>query len=188
MIEPTHTMLVNPTGLRLEEFTRDLPLRRTVKANAAQQSGSIDGVVVTSLNANSDPRGSLRELLTARDGPIEPLVHVYQVTAQAGSIRAWVYHERQSDRLAFCDGSFEVALYDIRPQSPTINRLVVFRLGSERPALLTIPALVIHGVMNLGHDAASFVNMPTQPYDPADPDKYRLAYPDPRIPYQFNAQ
>jgi dTDP-4-dehydrorhamnose 3,5-epimerase len=188
MIEPEHTMLINATGLRLDDFTRDLPQRRTITVDAARGTGPIDGVMLTSLNANSDQRGSLRELLTTRDGSIEPLVHVYQVIAQAGSIRAWVYHRRQSDRLAFCEGSFEVALYDIRPQSPTINQLVVFRFGSERPARLTIPPLVIHGVMNIGHHAASFVNMPTQPYVPSDPDKYRLAYPDPRIPYQFNVR
>jgi len=186
MIEPMHTTLVNPTGLRLEHFTADTPLQRPAKSVVEQEPEAIDGVSVTSLKVNSDGRGSLSELLTTRGDPIEPIVHVYHVRALAGSIRAWVYHRLQSDRLAFCEGLFEIALYDIRIGSPTMNRLAVFRLGSERPALLRIPPFVIHGVVNIGHDVASFVNMPTQAYNPEDPDKYRLAYGDPRIPHRFH--
>lgn len=79
-------------------------------------------------------------------------------------------------------------LYDIRPGSPTINRLAVFTLGSEQPARLRIPPLVIHGVMNIGSETATFVNMPTLAYDPSEPDKCRLAEDDPRIPYKFDAR
>jgi dTDP-4-dehydrorhamnose 3,5-epimerase len=146
----------------------------------------IDGVVATPLTVNNDPRGWLIELLTTRDGLPEPIVHVYQVTALPGSCRAWVYHRRQSDRLAIVNGRFEIVLYDIRPGSPTKNWLNIFVLGHERPALLRIPPFVIHGVCNVGANIATFVNLPTQAYDPQDPDKCRLSADDPRIPYSFN--
>jgi hypothetical protein len=45
-------------------------------------------VLLTPLTLNSDDRGGLCELLTVRDGPIELIVHVYQVLAAPGSIRA----------------------------------------------------------------------------------------------------
>jgi dTDP-4-dehydrorhamnose 3,5-epimerase len=187
MIRPTYTTFAAPSGLSFDDFCTDAPLRREAEHVAAHET-VIDGVTVTPQIVNSDPRGSLIELLTTRDGTIEPIVHVYQVTALPGSIRAWVYHRRQFDRLAFGNGRFEVVLYDIRPGSPTINRLAVFTLGSEQPARLRIPPLVIHGVMNIGSETATFVNMPTLAYDPSEPDKCRLAEDDPRIPYKFDAR
>ena len=185
MIPPVHSAQVASSGLSPDDFVADKPLPRIGQGGSVQAS-PIDGVSITPLQVNSDGRGALSELLTVRDGPIEPIVHIYQVTALAGSIRAWVYHTHQTDRLAFGNGQFEIALYDIRPGSPSINRLVVFRLGREQPALLRIPPRVVHGVCNVGKDASTFVNMPTRAYDHRAPDKRRLSYDDPRIPYRFN--
>ena len=185
MITPIHTAHVASSGLSLEDFISDKPSTRADQGGS-RQTGPIEGVSVTPLSVNSDDRGALSELLTTRDGPIEPIVHIYQVTALAGSIRAWVYHEHQADRLAFCNGQFEIALYDVRPGSPTINQLAVFRLGREQPALLRIPPRVVHGVCNIGKETSTFVNMPTRAYDHHAPDKCRLSYDDPRIPYRFD--
>jgi dTDP-4-dehydrorhamnose 3,5-epimerase len=104
----------------------------------------------------------------------------------ARSIRAWISHRRQYDRLAFASGHFRIVLYDIRPNSRTLNLLNVFILGVEQPGLLGIPPFVVHGVQNACSTTATFVNMPTQAYDPADPDKSRLAENDPRIPFSFD--
>jgi dTDP-4-dehydrorhamnose 3,5-epimerase len=133
----------------------------------------IDGVVLERLAPNADDRGALVELLTTRDEPIEPIVHVYQVIAAPGSLRGWVYHKFQSDRLHFTLGDFEIQLFDIRPGSPTHGEHMVLRLGAARPCRLTIPAFVAHSVRNLGDTAAAFVNIPTRAYDPANPDKFR---------------
>ncbi len=145
----------------------------------------IDGVRIDPLLVRSDPRGELVELLTTRDNPIDPIVHVYKVTAEAGSVRAWVYHDRQTDRLTYTEGDFRIVLYDIRDGSPTKGLLNVFDFGAKMPVCLHIPAFVVHGVQNRG-ERASFVNMPTRAYDPARPDKQRLPHPDPRIPYVFS--
>ena len=133
-----------------------------------------------------DGRGSLIELLTTRDGAIEPIVHVYAVNAKAGSVRAWVYHQRQYDRLAYTQGRFQVVLFDIRQDSPTFNKLSILEFGKERPSLLRIPPYVVHGVKNIGKEDATFINMPTNIYDPQNPDKSRLPKNDPRIPFKFD--
>lgn len=168
-----------------ESFARDRAFVRPAPAIEAP-AATIAGVEIVPLVPMGDGRGALVELLTQRDGPIEAIVHVYQVRAVAGSLRAWVYHERQTDRLAYTDGRFRVALYDIRQDSPTKGALDVFEFGEERPARLHIPPLVAHGVQNRSGRLASFVNMPTRPYLPDDPDKRRVPYPDPRIPYTFD--
>lgn len=174
-------------ALSLTDFAPDAPWEsRPVTDVGAAPHELIDGVTLTPIVAHSDERGSLSELLTTRDGPIEPIVHVYQVTSMAGSIRAWVYHRKQFDRLAFVNGRFEIALYDIRPKSPSANRINVLVLGIERPALLRIPPLVIHGVRNIGAETATFINLPTRAYDPRHPDKCRLRVGDPRMPFSFD--
>lgn len=177
----------NPTPgaspLSLGDFVQDAPVA-PVQALAATTADLIDGVTVTPLVSHADNRGALTELMTTRDGLQEPIVHVYQVEAKAGSIRGWVYHRHQFDRLAFTRGRIRVALFDMRQDSPTFNKLSVLILGEERPSLLRIPPFVVHAVQNLGEDAI-FINMPTRVYDPRDPDKCRLPIDDPRIPFSF---
>jgi dTDP-4-dehydrorhamnose 3,5-epimerase len=187
MITPSESRMVAAPGLSVDDFVADLPIPQRVPDGGGTISSHsvIAGVTATALTPHADERGSLSELLTTRDGTIEPIVHVYQVSAAAGSIRAWVYHRHQHDRLAFTNGSFEIVLYDLRPNSPTLNQLNVFRLGRDQPGLLRIPPLVIHGVRNAGDGWANFVNMPTRAYYPGSPDKHRIAADDPRIPYAF---
>ena len=174
--------------LKLDDFVADPPFPSAVSGAAQAATPSlIDGIIATPLVANFHAHGSLTELLTTRDGPIEPIVHVYQVGAAPGSIRAWVYHRHQFDRLVFTEGRFEIACYDLRPDSPTHNRLNVFVLGEHEPCLLRIPPYVVHGVRNTGTERATFINIPTNTYDRNAPDKSRLLYGDPRIPYVFKA-
>ena len=96
MINPIKSAFIASPGLKLADFEADAPNPHAGRnINAVRNEGMIEGVTVSTLISHSDSRGSLCELLTTRDGPIEPIVHVYEVTALAGSIRAWVYHRWQ---------------------------------------------------------------------------------------------
>lgn len=167
----------------LDDFVQDTPWQGD--APQAPLPSPIEGVVIEPLAVHSDKRGDLVVLLSQLHAPVDEIVHVYRVTARPGSIRAWVYHDHQSDRLTYTEGRFRVVLYDIRPGSPTRGQMQVIHAGADNPLRLTIPAHVVHGVMNEGEGDASFVNMPTRAYDPANPDKRRMPYPDARIPYRF---
>ncbi|MFQ6546679.1 dTDP-4-dehydrorhamnose 3,5-epimerase family protein [Aestuariibius sp. 2305UL40-4] len=173
--------------LKLDNFKPDEPWIPEKTDTAAHDGQLIDGVTITPIKVYGDHRGELVELLTLRDAhpDEEPIVHVYRVTAVPGSIRGWVYHERQADRLAYTQGHFRIVLYDIRKGSPTEGMINVLELGEDNPARLRIPAFVVHAVQNRG-ETASFVNLPTSIYDPAMPDKCRLKYPDPSVPYEFD--
>ena len=146
----------------------------------------IAGVRLHRLVSNRDGRGTLTVLGSEHYHPGFAAPHVYQVTAAAGSIRAWVFHKRQSDRLAYLAGTIRVVLYDIRPGSPTFGHLNVLDVGAANPVAITIPPLVVHGVQNRGDADAQFLNMPTRAYDPGNPDKSRLPYGHPGIPYVFD--
>jgi dTDP-4-dehydrorhamnose 3,5-epimerase len=141
---------------------------------------------VRRLVTHADRRGDLTVLLSTQYGTFEPHPpHVYSVTADPGSVRAWVFHRLQHDRLAFTNGNFRVVLYDLRPEAPTYLQMNVLDVGDTNKVLLTIPPFVVHGVQNVGWDKASFINMPTRAYDPARPDKARVPMDHPGIPYKF---
>ncbi|WP_420392687.1 dTDP-4-dehydrorhamnose 3,5-epimerase family protein [Acuticoccus sp.] len=178
--------MTNAPAVAPNDFVKDPAISRPVVAPTADlPSSTIEGVELTPIPPLADGRGRLVELLTQRDGPVPEIVHVYQVFAVSRSVRAWVYHEKQSDRLAFADGAFLVALFDIRDGSPTYGQLDVLHLGEAAPMRLHVPPYVVHGVQNVGDRDASFVNMPTVAYNPHDPDKRRIPHPDPRIPFTF---
>jgi dTDP-4-dehydrorhamnose 3,5-epimerase len=170
--------------LTLEDFVEDTPWADDIQPlEDVVIDDMIDGVRLQRLVTRTDNRGDLTVLFSSHR--LGPAPHVYLVTAEPGSIRAWVYHKHQADRLAFCSGLFRVVLYDLRPDSPTKDRLNVMELGAENKVLLTIPPFVIHGVENVGSAAAQFVNMPTKAYDPKKPDKSRVQWNHPGIPYRF---
>jgi dTDP-4-dehydrorhamnose 3,5-epimerase len=186
MILPVRSERFPKSTLSLDDFKDDQPFVPPAAAQKTDRSKDIiAGVELIPLSRNTDKRGELVEL-SIFDQEREPLVHVYQVFAAPGSVRAWVYHKRQFDRLAYTMGEFEVVLFDLRPDSDTYLMLNVFHLGTANSAVLRIPPFVAHGVKNSGKEWASFVNMPTRRYDAAHPDKSRITKDDPRIPYTFD--
>ena len=173
-------------SVTLDDFQDDTPWQETERVHALLTiPDQIDGVEMRRLCTHGDNRGDLTVLLSDRYVPGASTPHVYLVTAEPGSVRAWVFHRRQSDRLAFTNGDFRVVLYDLRPESRTFGVLNVLDLGGANRIQLTIPPFVVHGVQNRGTTAASFVNMPTNAYHEATPDKARLAQNHPGIPYVF---
>lgn len=172
--------------LSLDDFVDDEPWRNDIPLlEDVPGEDLIAGVRVQRLVTHADKRGNLTVLLSSLSQPVTAPPHVYLVSAEPGSIRAWVYHKRQFDRLAYTNGDLRVALYDLRADSPTYGKLNVFDFGEANKALLTIPPFVVHGVHNRGKTTATFVNMPTNVYDPENPDKSRVPFDHPAIPYRF---
>jgi dTDP-4-dehydrorhamnose 3,5-epimerase len=167
------------------QFIADTPLPSSKAILEDLLEGQVDSCHAYRLRPSSDERGDLFELLTTRGGGIEPIVHVYQVWAEPGSIRAWVYHARQFDRLCFTGGSFRVALCDLRTESPTAGAIASIQVGAATPVILTIAPLVAHGVRNIGSERSSFVNLPTCVYDCEMPDKCRLPFNSSLIPFRW---
>jgi dTDP-4-dehydrorhamnose 3,5-epimerase len=172
--------------LTLEDFVADRPWTPSQpEFEELHVDNQIDGVELRRLEMKADGRGNLVVLMSDRFGDKYQTPHVYLVTAAARSVRAWVYHKRQSDRLAYVRGRIRVVLYDLRPDSRTYGAVNVLDVGEANKVLLTIPPFVVHGVQNLGDEDTFFVNMPTRAYDPAYPDKARVPKDHPGIPYRF---
>jgi dTDP-4-dehydrorhamnose 3,5-epimerase len=162
--------------------------RSTVTADGREIAPRISGVTVRFAVTHVDGRGELCEIYNPAWKLHEaPLVYVYQSSVRPGMVKGWVYHKEQDDRIFVSFGRLKVVLYDPREDSPTKGMINEICLTERNRGLLIIPRLVLHAIENIGQSEAMFVNMPTRPYNHADPDKFRIALDSPQIPYVFRS-
>lgn len=157
----------------------------------------INGVVVKELNALTDDRGFLMEMLRADEPLFERFGQVYVTGCRRGVVKGWHYHKEQIDHFICVLGRALVVLYDPRDGSPTKGAVEEYYLeappsdssGSthpiRQPILLKIPPLVYHGFTASGCDEARIINIPTLPYRHAQPDEYRHPWDSETIPYRW---
>ena len=103
----------------------------------------------------------------------------------SGTQMAMCCHMESVDRLFVNQGHLKLVLFDGREGGATFGQLMELHVGDARPAFLVIPPGVWHGLQNLGSSDALVLNYPTNAYDYADPDHYRLPYDSPEIPYTW---
>jgi len=115
----------------------------------------------------------------------EKFGQVYITTCYPGVVKAWHYHQNQSDNMVVVKGMAKVALYDQRENSPTKEVVNEFFIGEDNPMLIHIPAMVLHGFKAYGSESAYVVNTVTQPYNHQEPDEFRIDPFDNDIPYDW---
>ncbi len=136
---------------------------------------------------NVDHRGELIEIYDQNwNYHPESLVYAYTVIMAPGSIRAWVRHEQQDDRIFLLSGFMQWGFYDDRVSSPTYKMLNVMTFSERKRVLFTIPCGVYHGVKNIHSSESIMINLPTKPYNHSNPDKYRLPPKNDLIPFDFS--
>ena len=134
----------------------------------------IDGVMVKKLKVIPDERGRLMEMLRRDDPFFEQFGQCYLTTGYPGVVKAWHYHKGQTDHFICVSGMAKVALYDPRENSPTKGEINEFFIGDHNPCLIRIPANCHHGWKCVSEHESIVVSVPTEPYDYARPDEYRL--------------
>ena len=160
--------------------------KQTVTPEGESVKPRIEGVVIHPLRPIEDERGEIIEVFRPSWGlSPDPLVFVNQSSIRPGKVKGWGVHKKHEDRIYICRGTMQWALYDLRSDSPTYELLNVFTLSERNRALLIIPRGVFHAVKNVGQNEAIFINMPTRPYDHADPDEHRLPLHNDLIPFSF---
>lgn len=143
------------------------------------------GVVIRPLTTHSDARGTVTELMDERWGYPDPIRSSYTFTIRPGVVKGWNLHRRHQDRYTLLTGEIELVLYDSRPASPTFGQVCKIVLSEHHRVLVNVPVDVWHADHNIGSRDATVVNFPTEPYDYANPDKYRLPIDTDLIPYSF---
>lgn len=141
----------------------------------------IHGLQKIPLVRHSDDRGYLVEILRRDDPHYVGFGQIYVSYLRRGVIKAWHKHAKQMDRFYVVSGTSKIGLYDDREDSPTKGMAMQVVLGDTGDnLLLCIPPHVWHGQMSLS-EFTYLINLPTEPYDPKNPDEIRApvdAFPD----------
>jgi dTDP-4-dehydrorhamnose 3,5-epimerase len=145
----------------------------------------IDGVVTKPLRINADERGFLMEVMRPDWDIYKKFGQVYVTSAYPGVVKGWHYHKKQYDHFVVVHGMMKVVLYDSREGSTTCGKINEFFLGERNPTMVKIPPFVYHGFKCIGTEEALVVNVPTEMYDYAEPDEYRLPPDTKEIPYDW---
>jgi dTDP-4-dehydrorhamnose 3,5-epimerase len=103
-----------------------------------------------------------------------------------GSIKAFHYHQHQTDCWTPVMGMLQVALVDLREGSATFGAKNTLYVGALRPWQILIPPGVAHGYKVIGHDPALLVYTTDRFYNPQD--EGRIAYNEPDIAYDWELQ
>lgn len=146
----------------------------------------IHGVRTKALRRIPDERGWLLEILRVDDPEMfRKFGQVYVSATYPGVVKAWHYHKQQIDSFACIAGMVKLVLVDTRPDSPTNGAINEFFIGTHNPMLVQVPNLVYHGWKCIGTETALVVNVPTEPYQYAEPDEFRLE-PHQTLPYDWS--
>lgn len=148
--------------------------------------GRIDGVVVRKLIRHVDERGSLTELLRSDWPEFRRFGQAILTFNLPGVIRAWHWHERQTDTIIVVAGEVKVGLYDAREESPTRGSVEEHRLNGEELSAIFVPPGIWHGYKTTGHTPALILNCPDQLYDPQRLDEGRAPHDAPFVPFDWN--
>ena len=145
----------------------------------------IEGVSIKKLKVIPDERGRLMEIFRRDDELFSGFGQVYMTTAYPGVVKGWHYHKKQDDNMAVVKGTMKIVLYDGRGDSPTYREVNEFFAGEHNPILVHIPRYVYHGFKCVSPEEAIVINTPTEVYDYAQPDEFRVHPHDNDIPYDW---
>jgi dTDP-4-dehydrorhamnose 3,5-epimerase len=98
----------------------------------------IHGVRTKVLRVIPDDRGRVMEILRADDDLFLEFGQVYVTTTYPQVVKAWHYHQVQTDHICAIQGMIKLVLYDPRESSPTKGEINEFFLvGSSTPRHLS---------------------------------------------------
>lgn len=143
----------------------------------------IHGVQVKPLKVHPDERGMVMEILRSDEKICKKFGQLYMTTCYPGVVKAWHSHRKQWDHFTCVRGMVKLVLHDTRPDSPSKGRTQEFYVGDRSRILVAIPPDVLHGFMCVSGEEAIMLNVPTMPYNHAEPDEQRRPWDDPEIPY-----
>lgn len=169
----------------LDAATRDA---QTVSPSGKIVKTLIEGVSIRQVPTHVDERGSVVELYDPRWGwHPAPMVFAHCFTIRPGFVKGWGLHKTHEDRYFILQGEIALVLFDPRPDSSTCGQVCKIVMSELNRQLINIPKFVWHAEENIGGRDAVVIDFPTEPYNHANPDKYRLPLDTPLIPYSFGS-
>ncbi len=103
-----------------------------------------------------------------------------------GIIKAFHFHRHQTDCWTPAMGMFQVALADLRPESPTFGKRNTLYVGHLRPWQILIPPGIAHGYKVVGTSPSLLIYATDRFYNPED--EGRIPHNDPKLNYDWELQ
>lgn len=150
----------------------------------------IAGVKIAPFPIWPDDRGYFLEVLRVGNGiagdfPVES-TQVSAALGYPGTIKAFHYHQEQTDYWVPTMGMLQVALVDLRKSSPTFGVKNTIYVGQMRPWQILIPPGVGHGYKVIGTNPAMLVYVTNRFYNPKD--EGRIPHNEAGIQYDWELQ
>ncbi len=144
----------------------------------------IEGVILKDLVTHKDDRGFFRELVRVTDMFFsEGFGQCSHSLMFDGVIKAWHYHNIQTDWWYVFSGVLRVGLRDIRPNSSTYGQKMDFLMGDLQDArVVKIPPGVAHGCKTIQGPVNLFY-ITSHVYNTKD--ELRIAYDDPAMDFDW---
>ena len=157
---------------------------------AADSPNRIAGVRIEPFPVYPDDRGYFLEVQRMGQGlAAEFPADTTQISAALsypGTIKAFHFHMHQTDCWTPARGMLQVALVDLRLDSPTFGLRNTMYVGTMRPWRVLIPPGVGHGYKVIGPGEAMLVYLTDRLYNLQD--EGRIPYDDPSIRYDWETQ
>lgn len=145
----------------------------------------IFGVKIKDLKFIPDERGRLMEILRSDEEIFQKFGQIYMTTNYPGVVKAWHYHQKQTDNICCLKGMIKIVLYDNRGDSKTKGEINEFFIGEYNPKLISIPAGIYHGWKCISEIESAVINISTEVYNYQKPDEFRLPPDSKEIPYDW---
>lgn len=143
--------------------------------------GPIDGVAETPLRRIPDERGAIFHCVKQSELNYD-LAEVYFKKLYPNTINGWHVHETMTLSYTTFLGCVKLVLCDLRQDSPTFRKLMVFYCGEDNYCRITIPPGVANASQSVVGPFSMFANTPDKEHDPKlkyeriDPFEGRIKY------------
>lgn len=145
----------------------------------------IEDVVTKQIRQIPDERGWLIEIMRSDWEHFQKFGQVYVTAVYPQVVKAWHMHKQQTDNMACIKGMIKLVLCDAREESKTRGEISEFIIGEKNLLLVKIPRGIWHGFKAIGDEYALILNVPTELYNPKEPDEYRLPPNTDKIAYDW---
>ncbi len=144
----------------------------------------LQGIIFKELKTFPDDRGFFREIIRCTDDFFkEGFGQLSHSLMFDNVIKAWHYHEIQTDWWYVASGVIRVGLCDMREDGPTHKETMDFLMGDLQAArVIKIPPGVAHGCKTVQGPVHLFY-ITSHVYDPTD--EYRIPHDDPGIDFDW---
>ena len=118
----------------------------------------IEGVKILKRSVFKDSRGELKHIMKSSDDNFDMFGEVYCSSINPGIIKGWNLHKKTTINYTVVRGSIKFILFDIRKNSPTINKKQEIILNNSNYVSVSVPPLIWNAFQCLGSKKAYVIN------------------------------